>query len=108
MSDLPVCRFCHDTSVATMTKPLLRENEVARPDSLVQVIELSEVPKLAHKINYSCAALDALFGQTAVQLLTFARTEPAIIYTVEQRASALATTHSRSHIYIYIYIYIYI
>ena len=52
---------------------------MARPDSLVQEIGLSEVPKLTHTINYSCTALDALFGQTAVQLLTFARIEPVII-----------------------------
>ena len=92
--DLPVAGSVL-TSVATMTKPLWRENEVVRPHSLIQVIGLSEVPKLTHTISYSCAALDAFFGQTAVQLLTIARVEPTTICTVVQWASALATTPLR-------------
>src|SRR5688572_29706651 len=47
---------------------------------------MNSSPKTAYTLHYSRSALDALFGQIAVQFLTFAEIEPAIICTVSQRS----------------------
>ena len=70
---LPEGRFCRD---------ILCSERIAG-HTPVQVIGHLSMPAYTRLI-IQFAVMDALFGQTAVQLLSFIKIEPMAIHTVEQ------------------------